>query len=357
VPMRVEQSSQTISWFKDRLEEEKLIFKPPFQRNPVWLPKHKAYLIDTALRGLPIPEVYLQKETDAGGESVFAIVDGQQRVRSLLEFARGDVELMETYSPGRGGARWEHLSDAEKRAFWSYRLRTREIEDASEADLRDLFRRLNQNTVTLNAQEIRNARYKGDFILTVTELADQAFWAESRIVSANEIRRMIDIEFVAELLVGVMHGPQNKKATLEPFFETYEGMIPEKQRWLARFEEARSLTALLVPDLRDTRWRGKSDYYSLFLALDALGHRGTVRRQKVKTAQLALKKFGEAVTLRLSKEGAGKASIGKVRDYATAVEKAASDKDRREARHRILTGLLAPFFEARAADAPRSSKA
>ena len=57
MPIRVEPSSQTISWFKDRLEEERLVFKPPFQRNPVWLDKHKAYLIDTALRGLPIPEV------------------------------------------------------------------------------------------------------------------------------------------------------------------------------------------------------------------------------------------------------------------------------------------------------------
>ena len=141
--IRVEPSSQTISWFKDRLEEERLIFKPPFQRNPVWLDKHKAYLVDTALRGLPIPEVYIQKETDEEGNTVYAVVDGQQRIRTLLEFTRGDVELMETCSPGRDGETWEDLTTEEKKRFWSYRLLTREIEDASEADLRDLFRRLN----------------------------------------------------------------------------------------------------------------------------------------------------------------------------------------------------------------------
>lgn len=102
---------------------------------------------------------------------------------------------------------------------------------------------MNQHTVTLNAQELRNARFKGVFIQTVTQLADQEFWAESGIVKANEIRRMLDIEFVAELLIGIMHGPQNKKTTLDGFFELYEDAVPEKQKWLKRFEDARALSA------------------------------------------------------------------------------------------------------------------
>lgn len=342
--IRVEPSGQTISWFKDRLEEERLVFKPPFQRNPVWLDKHKAYLIDTALRGLPIPEVYIQKETDEKGNTIYAVVDGQQRIRALLEFTRGDVELMETYSPGRGDETWDDLSPEEKVAFWSYRLLTREIENASDADLRDLFRRLNQHTITLNAQELRNARFKGDFIQTVTELADEPFWAESGIVKANEIRRMLDIEFVAELLVGIMHGPQNKKKALDGFFQSYEEGIPSKQQWLKRFEDARASAAELVPDLRRTRWSGKSDYYSLLLAVDAVLQKGALKRSKLKQAQPTLHGFGSAVTLRLSKEGAKARVKRDVRAYATAVEKAASDKDRRETRHRVLTKLLSPYF-------------
>jgi hypothetical protein len=344
VAIHVESSSQTISWFKDRLAEEKLVFKPPFQRNPVWLAKHKAYLIDTAIRGLPIPEVYIQKETDEEGDTIYSIVDGQQRIRTLLEFAQGNVELMETYSPSRDGQAWDDLTTEERKAFWKYRLLTREIENASDADLRDLFRRLNQHTITLNSQELRNARFKGDFIATVTELADESFWAESRIVSANEIRRMLDIEFMAELLVGIMHGPQNKKTTLDGMFETYESGIPEKQQWLKRFEDARSLTEDLVPNLRDTRWRGKSDYYSLFIAVDALLQRGAFKRSRLAAAQRTLKLFGERVTSRLTKEGAAKSAPRSVKKYAVAVEKAASDKDRREARHKMLLEQMLPFF-------------
>lgn len=344
MPIQVSQSSQTISWFKDRLAEDHLIFKPPFQRNPVWLAKHKAFLVDTVLRGLPVPEVYVQKETDDKGETVWAIVDGQQRIRALLEFAAGDVELMEEYTPGRDGETWESLTKDEKRRFWDYKLLTREIEQATDPELRDLFQRLNQNTVTLNAQEIRNARFTGDFITTVAELADEAFWAESGIVKAREIRRMLDIEFMAELLVGIMHGPQNKKAGLDAFFKTYEGGIPDKQGWLRRFESARQGTAQLVQNLRESRWSGKSDYYSLFLATDALLQQGALRRASVKKARLALRQFDEAVTYRLSKEGAEARTKRHVASYALAVEKAASDKDRREARHKVLVKLLRPHF-------------
>jgi hypothetical protein len=345
--IKVEQGSQTLSWFNDRLKEKRLTFRPPFQRNPVWLDKHRAYLIDTVLRNLPIPEVYMQKETDEEGGTIYALVDGQQRVRALLDFPRGKVELMEVYTPGRDGQTWDDLSRDEKKNYWNYRLVVREVVDATDADLRDLFQRLNQNTVTLNAQEIRNARFKGEFIKTVTDLANQDFWAEHRIVTAAEIRRMIDIEYMAELLIGIMWGPQNKKTTVDIAFQKFEVSFPEKQQWLKRFEDARTISFALLPDIANTRWRGKSDYYSLFLALDSLNQVGHVSSNRRAAAARAIREFGENITQRLSKEATRGRVRSNVRQYATAVEKAASDKDRRQARHEILVSLLKPFYTPR----------
>jgi uncharacterized protein DUF262 len=342
--IQIQHGGQKISWFKDRLAEQCLIFKPPFQRNPVWLDKHKAFLVDTVLRKLPIPEVYIQAETDADGKTVYAVVDGQQRIRALLEFARGEVALMDDYSPGRDGQTWDDLSVAERKAFWDYQLVVRDIIGATDADLRDLFQRLNQNTVTLNAQEIRNARYKGAFISIVTELADQPYWAEQKIVTPNEIRRMLDIEYMAELLIGLMHGPQNKKQSLEGMFESYDAALPKKQHWLSRFEETRALISTILPRIGATRWRGKSDYYSLFLVIGALSGEAKISTNRISLARKALERFGQEVTARLSK-GQKPAAVGLyVRAYARAVEKAASDRDRRAARHRILIRILKRFF-------------
>lgn len=336
---------QTIGWFNDRLKEGKLIFRPPFQRNPVWLDKHKAYLIDTVLRELPIPEVYIQKETDAAGNTGHAVVDGQQRLRAFLGFPRGEIELMEEFSPGREGQRWDDLDDDEKKRYWNYDVATREITGGTDADLRDIFRRLNQYTVRLNAQEIRNARFKGDFIQTATEVANQKFWAAQGIFSANDIRRMLDIEYMAELLVGMLHGRQNKKQTLDAMFAKYEEGIPERQKLLSRFEVTRSLLEQLVPKLPETRWSGKSDFYSVFLALDELAQKGgSISTTRLRAAQKALETLGDEVGLRLSKDGSSRRVSKRAAAYAEAVERAASDKDRREARHQILVEVLRPFF-------------
>ena len=67
---------------------------------------------------------------------------------------------------------------------------------------------------------------------------------------------------------------QNKKTTPDIAFQKFEPMFLDKQHWLKRFEDPRNATQELLPDIANTRWRGKSDYYSLFLALDALNQTG-----------------------------------------------------------------------------------
>jgi hypothetical protein len=55
--------------------------------------------------------------------------------------------------------------------------------------------------------------------------------------------------------------------------------------------------------------------------------------------------FGESVTFKLSKEGSKKRTTRIVANYAVSVEKAASDKDRRENRVRIIEKLIGSYFK------------
>jgi hypothetical protein len=141
-----------------------------------------------------------------------------------------------------------------------------------------------------------------------------------------------------------MHGPQNKKLSLDAMFSTYESSFPEKVKWIARFERTRALVEAVVPNLRETRWRGKSDFYSLFLALGELSEGKVLTATKQRAAARSLTEFGQLVTARLSKEGARGRAARNLREYSEAVEKAASDRDRRETRHQVLKKLLAPYF-------------
>jgi hypothetical protein len=64
--------------------EGTLVLNPNFQRRPVWEKGAKSYLIDTILRGLPMPIIFLRDiRTDLKTlKSGRDVVDGQQRIES-----------------------------------------------------------------------------------------------------------------------------------------------------------------------------------------------------------------------------------------------------------------------------------
>jgi len=88
-------TAHRISLFHKWNKEGALELAPPFQRKPVWSDKNKSFLIDTILKQLPVPEIYIQVKTDKDGNTKYIVVDGQQRIRSILEFIEGEYTLVE----------------------------------------------------------------------------------------------------------------------------------------------------------------------------------------------------------------------------------------------------------------------
>jgi hypothetical protein len=49
--------SDFLSWQR----EGSLVLSPSFQRRPVWKPSAKSYFIDTVVRGLPVPIIFIRE--------------------------------------------------------------------------------------------------------------------------------------------------------------------------------------------------------------------------------------------------------------------------------------------------------
>ena len=174
--MHVHQSAYPISWFRDRNIEHSLILKPPYQRKPVWSYLQKAYLLDTIIKKYHIPEIYIHRETDENGISVYNIVDGQQRIHTILDFISGeDLHLSDKYNSEYADYCFSDLPQSVQSEFWGYLLYVREITNASEEDVRNMFRRMNKNVVPLNAQELRHATYSGEFIKLMENLSEDEY--------------------------------------------------------------------------------------------------------------------------------------------------------------------------------------
>jgi hypothetical protein len=76
----------SISWFQEHYKAGRLELRPPFQRKPVWTNKQRSFLIESILMDIPIPEVYVQVTLADDGSEQFGVVDGQQRLRTILQF-------------------------------------------------------------------------------------------------------------------------------------------------------------------------------------------------------------------------------------------------------------------------------
>jgi len=343
--MKVNPTTYPISWLRDRNIDGSLVIQPPYQRKPVWTKDQKTFLIDSIIKKYHIPEIYIHRVTSASGENTYNIIDGQQRIRAILEFINDDFALSDKYSPEYIDRSFSDLPEDIKAGIWGYTIYAREISEATENDVREMFKRMNKNVVSLNPQELRHATFSGEFIKLMEEIADDPFWTENKIVTPNEVRRMTDVQFVSEIYISIINGIQDKAKDLEKYYILYEERPPELE-YKERFNTIKQFISLIFPDIRDTRWRNKPDLYTLFLALNrCLGKNKsfTVTGREISKMKSALTSFAEKVDTLI--DDSSKKHDRKTKEYVNAVIKSTTDKQRRLTRDRIVYEIISPFFK------------
>jgi hypothetical protein len=338
-----ETTHRSIIWLKRANEDGRLEMKPPFQRNPVWSDKQKSALLETILLEYPIPEIYMQDIVTSEGSEKHIVVDGQQRIRAVLGYIAGEFEIAE------GDSRWtglgfEDLSPDDRKKIYEYKFVTRLLPEMPDEQIRGIFQRINRNTIVLNAQELRHATYWGEFIQLMEALADLEYWEEFGIFSPNDRRRMLDVEFVSELAVAYLNGLQNKKTKLEDYYQLYEKEFDDAARVRSTFTIVLGEIEQAIPTLSLTRFRKKSDFYSLFVLLAEQSTKLPLNQEKRKLLQQRLVGFGAAIDRIIQGEGRDDADE-LLAKYVKNVERAASDLGSRKARHEVLGSIVADVFE------------
>ena len=81
-------------WSIDKFvrKQNNINLNPIWQRGPAWKPARQVLLIDSILRGMDIPKVYLRR-LSAKAAYRYDAVDGQQRLRAIWEFRAGELHL------------------------------------------------------------------------------------------------------------------------------------------------------------------------------------------------------------------------------------------------------------------------
>ena len=225
--MKTSATNRRVRVLLSSLQDETLIPRPEFQRRLVWSKKDKFNFVSTVLEEYPFPEVYVAAgdvnlETGQGTEM---LVDGQQRLTTLNQYFRGSPE----FATGGSIKPYKDLPDDEKKRFLDYEVVVRDLGNLGIDEIKKVFLRLNSTGYSLNAMEMQNARYNGEFKQFAESIASNKFFEARPVFSANDIRRMEDVRFVLTFIVTIMSTYFHRVRELESYLKEYNDDFPEKQ--------------------------------------------------------------------------------------------------------------------------------
>ena len=225
-----------VTWQKNK----QLRLSPEFQRRSVWKSGAKSYLIDTIVRGMPIPIIFLRdKRTDVDQfEPIREVVDGQQRLRTVLSFVcpqylddynpeRDDFKVSRAHNESIAGKTFSELDEETKRKILDYEFDTHILPGRiDDREIIQIFRRMNSTSFSVNKQELRNSEFFGEFKTSVYQIAAEQLqrWRNWGVFTEDNISRMGEVELSTELLDMMIEREISGKspARLDALYSTYD---------------------------------------------------------------------------------------------------------------------------------------
>ncbi|GAA4256078.1 DUF262 domain-containing protein [Azospirillum formosense] len=248
------------------VRDGKLLPRPEFQRRLVWTRENKNEFIDTVLKGYPFPEIYIcDGEIDnETGDGTQLLVDGLQRVSTLIQYFHGSSELRLTTVPI-----YKDLAPEERDAFLQYEVAVRDLGSLKRAEIVEIFRRLNATKYSLTDIEINNALYSGALKRYAESVSSDKIFIDNGVFSALDFKRMGDLKFSLQIIVTMIGGYFNRDDELEDALARYNDDFSLEPEIDTRFRRVKDFIEECGFHSKSRIWR-KSDLFTAFVELDRL---------------------------------------------------------------------------------------
>lgn len=270
--MKSVSTSFTIADYCNGMERGEIIVNKDYQRSDqVWPSTARSYLIETILKGFPIPKLYLYQVTDVKSKKTFKeIVDGQQRSVAIRDFLKDELRLSKSpENPSVRDKSYSELDEEDKHAFLDYAVNVDLFVSATTSEVVEVFRRMNSYTVPLNAEEQRHASYQGKFKWFINELADkiEPISLAVGVFKEKQLVRMADNKLLTELCDSFANGIRTTdKKKLDSMYRGHDLEFREASNYRDRLFGAFKAIRL-VDALHDTVLMKPHMVYSLVQAI------------------------------------------------------------------------------------------
>lgn len=208
---------RTVGDVVDRIERQRYILDPDFQRDFVWQLPKQSKLIESCIMRIPLPVFYVAEAPDGR----IIVVDGLQRLTTFYRFLRNQFRLV-----GLGSnPEKQHPLDGKTYGELSITLQER-ISDtpltmyildakAPERARLDIFERVNSG-VPLTRQQMRNALYNGPATAWLRAAASNPIFKSATGFSLNA-STMRDREAINRFCAFRLLGPNNYRGDMDAF--------------------------------------------------------------------------------------------------------------------------------------------
>jgi hypothetical protein len=269
--MKVEEGKYSIAELVDWFRKKVLVVNSEYQRGArLWPPAARSYFIDTILKDYPFPKVYFHEKVDKETKAPRReIVDGQQRIGTIVDFADGKFSLGKN-SREFEGLKFSQLTEDQQDAFYSYTVSVDVIRNADRSEILQMFRRMNAYTLPLNEPEKRHSEFFGEFKDWINTVLDEygSVLVDWGILTSRQVVRMADAEFIADLALALDEGiVSTSSAKLRNLYKKFDSDFSSRSTWNDRITSAFDAILNELSPLQETYVTKAHVFHSLVCAL------------------------------------------------------------------------------------------
>jgi len=153
--------------------DEAELYIPDYQREFIWDAKQESRFIESLLLNLPVPYLFVADTGHGKYEGRLEIVDGSQRIRTLVRFLQDEFALQGLLKlRAANGFRFSEFSLPRQLRLKRKTLRMIELTElADEETRREIFDRLNTGGTKLQPMEQRRGSQDGPFLNFIEKCA------------------------------------------------------------------------------------------------------------------------------------------------------------------------------------------
>jgi hypothetical protein len=272
--MKIVLSTMTIAEINAQIRRNELTVNHDYQRSPeIWPASAKSYFIDTILAGFPFQKIYVYAHYDDKVERddkiKKEIVDGQQRVMTMLEFLNNKFSISTPNSPFKR-KHYRDLLLEDRQRYVNTTVEVDLILQATPSEVLEMFRRINSYMAPLRPAEKRHAQWNGKFKWFINSLADEysPVLKSYEALNARQIVRMGDAEFITELAQVLDVGIIDKSASaLNRIYSSHDKKFVQEDEFREKIDDFFKTLTSTFKFLARTPMIKTYNLYSLFCAL------------------------------------------------------------------------------------------